>query len=591
MKALIYFFLVIIVPSLASAQFQGLYGEIHGSSEAGTTYRLYAEFDSPGNEVNAVFHLGSQEQLGDMSGPIPIELSVSTEFFQHSLGVDFGSEINLTFYSIFPQLEYDSWLTIGSTSSADADVNTVGMSSPLEDFNAGNGFFAEANIGGSWYVHPGENELAVSGEDGLVLLGQFTVLDDSLGGQGDFAITLSLQWEDIEGNAWLEFSTSFNSINLQVGIIGCTDNSACNFDSLAVIESGECEYTDICGVCGGGGVPEGTCDCSGIAPELGFDCDGNCLSDANQNGICDFVELESIQSAIDAGQYCGEGTVWDYSLQQCVVNPSVCGEGTTWNYTLGQCLPLDLCPADVDDDGVVGVADLLGILSAFGLPCEPAAAVWNCGDPISYHGYDYETVLIGEQCWFAENLRNEHYANGDAIPGDLSNSEWESTTEGAQAILNNDTSNLADFGRLYNWYAVDDERGLCPTGWHVPTDEQFMTLEIALGMSESEASSGNDWRGTDQGTQLKTSFGWANGGNGTNASGFSALPAEYRSSGGSFFCCLSGAGASFWTSSTLFPDNPNAWFRSLNHANSEIYRAYNNKRSGYSVRCLKDANP
>ena len=99
-------------------------------------------------------------------------------------------------------------------------------------------------------------------------------------------------------------------------------------------------------------------------------------------------------------------------------------------------------------------------------------------------------MQIGEQCWFAENLRNEHYANGDAIPGELSNSEWnaDDTNLGAQAIYNNDASNLADYGRLYNWYAVDDARGLCPSGWHVPTDGEFMTLEMELGMSESEAN-------------------------------------------------------------------------------------------------------
>ena len=63
------------------------------------------------------------------------------------------------------------------------------------------------------------------------------------------------------------------------------------------------------------------------------------------------------------------------------------------------------------------------------------------------------------------------------------------TNLGAQAIYNNDASNLADYGRLYNWYAVDDARGLCPSGWHVPTDGEYMTLEMALGMSESEANS------------------------------------------------------------------------------------------------------
>ena len=123
---------------------------------------------------------------------------------------------------------------------------------------------------------------------------------------------------------------------------------------------------------------------------------------------------------------------------------------------------------------------------------------------VTFDGYTYDLVAIGDQCWFAENLRNEHYANGDAIPGDLSNGEWRNTTAGLKPFTTTIAVNLADYGRLYNWYAVDDARGLCPSGWHVPTDGEFMTLEMELGMSESEAND-TGWRGTDQGTQMKSS--------------------------------------------------------------------------------------
>ena len=150
-------------------------------------------------------------------------------------------------------------------------------------------------------------------------------------------------------------------------VFGCTDAVACNFNIEATEDDGSCLEYDECGVCGGDGVPESTCDCDGNMPEPGYDCDGLCLSDANQNGICDFVELESIQSAINSGEFCDEGTVWDAALQQCVINPNICGEGTVWSSVVNQCLPLNLCPADIDDDGVVGVEDLLNLLSAFGL--------------------------------------------------------------------------------------------------------------------------------------------------------------------------------------------------------------------------------
>ena len=150
------------------------------------------------------------------------------------------------------------------------------------------------------------------------------------------------------------------------------------------------------------------------------------------------------------------------------------------------------CPTDITGDGFVNVSDLLELLSDFGAECIIEVIEFTCGDPMNYHGYDYATVQIGEQCWFAENLRSEHYANGEAIPGDLSDGDWSSTTSGAVTVFGEGTStvwsgsddevsNLADYGRLYNWYAVDDARGLCPSGWHVPTDGEFMTPRDGIG--------------------------------------------------------------------------------------------------------------
>ena len=101
-------------------------------------------------------------------------------------------------------------------------------------------------------------------------------------------------------------------------------------------------------------------------------------------------------------------------------NGTSCGPGTYWDELESLCLPIENCQDDLDGDGVIGVNDLMQLLSSFGTDCapteEPETAEFTCGDPVSYHGYDYTTVQIGEQCWFAENLRTEHYANGDAIP-------------------------------------------------------------------------------------------------------------------------------------------------------------------------------
>jgi uncharacterized protein (TIGR02145 family) len=195
-------------------------------------------------------------------------------------------------------------------------------------------------------------------------------------------------------------------------------------------------------------------------------------------------------------------------------------------------------------------------------------------------------------------LRNEHYANGDAITADLTDGEWNSTTSGALSVYGEDAGcqdyspdgnacdpawSLNEYGRLYNWYAVDDVRGLCPTGWHVPTDEEWMTLEMELGMSESDANSAG-WRGIDQGTQMKTNYGWDFEGNGTNSSGFSGLPGGRRDGFG-FFGSAGHKG--FWWSSSL--SGLYAWARLLYVDFPEVNRADNaGMRQGFSVRCVRD---
>ena len=251
---------------------------------------------------------------------------------------------------------------------------------------------------------------------------------------------------------------------------------------------------------------------------------------------------------------------------------------------------------DGNGDGAVGSADLIGLLTEYGINCnEPGIS--ECGNTVSYQGYNYATILIGEQCWFAENLRNENYENGDAIPSGLSDSEWSSTSADATAVYGEDAGcqnyspdidacdpaqSQNEYGRLYNWHAVDDVRGLCPSGWHVPSDVEWMTLEMALGMSELEANN-TGWRGTDQGVQMKASYGWFQGGNGTNSSGFSGLPGGFRYNNGAFY--NAGIDGFWWSSS---PNGSSAWFRNLVSSNENVSRYTYSPRFGFSVRCLKD---
>ena len=197
---------------------------------------------------------------------------------------------------------------------------------------------------------------------------------------------------------------------------------------------------------------------------------------------------------------------------------------------------------------------------------------FSCGCPLTYQGHSYATVQIGEQCWFAENLRSENYKNGDAIPSSLSDSDWENTISGASAVYEESASNLETYGRLYNWYAVDDARGLCPSGWHVPTDGEWTVLTDHLG-GEPVA-----------GGQMKTNYGWFNGNNGTNSSGFSGLPGGYRYLNGLFY---NATGFGYWWSSS--PNGYGAWYRYLNYYSEHVDRYDDDRRFGLSVRCVRDA--
>jgi len=164
----------------------------------------------------------------------------------------------------------------------------------------------------------------------------------------------------------------------------------------------------------------------------------------------------------------------------------------------------------------------------------------GCGDGIMHDGHDYSTVLIGEQCWFAENCRYlpdvDYYYNSSYT----SPYYYVYGYDGTNVAAAKETSNYDTYGVLYNWPAVMTD-GICPSGWHIPTDLEWQTMEMALGMSDSEASSTN-YRGTDQGYQMKSTSGWISTtwanppieGNGSNSSGFTGLPGGQRSNNNGF---------------------------------------------------------
>jgi len=186
-----------------------------------------------------------------------------------------------------------------------------------------------------------------------------------------------------------------------------------------------------------------------------------------------------------------------------------------------------------------------------------------------------KSALLEKQSWATENLNVDCFRNGDLIPEAKTIQEWEAAGNAkspAWCYYDNDPNNGAKYGKLYNWYAVNDTRGLAPTGWHVPTDAEWTILSDFLG-GENQA-----------GKKMKSTSGWSASGNGSNSSGFSGLPGGYRNGGGDFSY---GGGYGSWWSASEF-NGSDAWDRELVSSSSRLDRRFYNKSNGLSVRCVRD---
>lgn len=199
-------------------------------------------------------------------------------------------------------------------------------------------------------------------------------------------------------------------------------------------------------------------------------------------------------------------------------------------------------------------------------------------------GNHYRTVIIGSQMWMAENLKTTLYNDDTEIPLVTDNTEWSNLLTPAYCWYDNDeATNKALHGALYNWFAVETGN-LCPDGWHVPTDADFKTLEQHLGIAADQIDI-TGWRGTDQGAQLKNTSGWNTDENGSNTSGFTALPSGYRFYETGAFNGI--ATITYWWSETN-EGTDLAWYRRLDGDNDAVFRSAAYKKAGKSVRCVKD---
>ena len=185
------------------------------------------------------------------------------------------------------------------------------------------------------------------------------------------------------------------------------------------------------------------------------------------------------------------------------------------------------------------------------------------------------SVKIGKQTWMKKNLDVSTYRNGDSIPEVKDPKKWAELKTGAWCYYENDSLKGRKYGKLYNWYAVNDPRGLAPAGWHLPGDKEWNELDDQLG---GYKIAGGKMKETDKTHWLAPNTG------ATNSSGFTGLPGGYRYLNRKFYDL--GASVSWWN--TAEANVTDAWARGLSYDNESFGADGGYKKNGFSVRCVKD---
>jgi uncharacterized protein (TIGR02145 family) len=196
-------------------------------------------------------------------------------------------------------------------------------------------------------------------------------------------------------------------------------------------------------------------------------------------------------------------------------------------------------------------------------------------------GNVYNTIVLGSQEWMTSNLRTLHYSNGDVIPHNFSQSVWNNLTQfaGADYYDMDEVTNGSVYGVLYNWAAATDVNNVCPTGWHVPSRFEWMTL---INFAGGSATAGGPLKERDTAHWNYPNF------NATNFSGFTALPGGLRHNTGGFQ--YKNESGYWWTSTQGIANTSFAFNVKMSYADAAVVQYESNQRGGFSIRCLKNAN-
>ena len=279
--------------------------------------------------------------------------------------------------------------------------------------------------------------------------------------------------------------------------------------------------------------------------------------------ICPFIYFAQKVNNVEASQL-GQNIVVTYDLeteQPCTINLFISTNGgTTWQG------PLKQVQGQVGPNIKSGQNSItLFVLNEFN-----ELRGDNIRFKVDASTTNLNTIKIGTQTWTTKNLDVTTYRNGEVIPQVQDANAWANLRTGAWCYYENNTANGSSYGKLYNWYAVNDPRGLAPKGYHIPSDAEWNILSDNLG--------------DEAGTKMKSSSGWKNNGNGNNTSGFAGLPGGCRYNNGDFGDV--GANGTWWSSSET--NTSNAWCRDLYSNAGSVDRNNYYKQDGFSVRCLRD---
>ncbi len=345
-----------------------------------TTYRIYAELSSPDDYVTAAFG----------SAATPLTIATTTSFWQHPAGSSVATDLNDFIFGIVPELVYDSWVTIGLDAAPSAygeyDVDNIGIGTALAAFEAGSDLVVNSQAGGSWFILPGGIN-GEAGADNRVLLSQVTT---------DGLISGTINVQVFVGGA--SDNAQQGTFSFDAGELGCADAAACNYSATATVGDGSCTYPEpeygCDGECLADADGDGICDvlevpgCSDASacnynaeatddgtctyPEAGYDCAGECLSDGDGDGVCDAFEV--------AG--CTDASACNYAADATDDDGSCSGPEPGYNCA-GECI------LDEDGDGVCDPEEILGCTNELATNYDPVATEndGSCSiDPAAFCG-------------------------------------------------------------------------------------------------------------------------------------------------------------------------------------------------------------